>query len=98
MHDDWGRQEPTIMKGYNTVQLNTLDKALEFAGALSRELEGEKTWRMYRVFASLTSDRFEALIAFLIWKARGDNLKSLLERRDRVESQNPPRHTRPHFG
>jgi hypothetical protein len=67
------------MKGHDTFPLNTLDKALEFAGALSRELEGEKPWRTYRVFASLTDDRFEALIAFLIWKARGESLKKLLK-------------------
>ncbi len=67
------------IKGHNTIPLNTLDKALEFAGELTRELEGERTWRMYRVFASLTGDRFEALIAFLIWKARGESLKKLLK-------------------
>jgi len=65
------------MKGNCTVPLNTLDKALEFAGALSRELEGEKTWRTYRVFASLADDQLEALIAFLIWKARSESMKKL---------------------
>lgn len=70
------------MNEHNIVPLNTLDKALEFAGALSRELEGEKAWRAYRVFASLTGDRFEALIAFLIWKARGESLKRPLKEKN----------------
>ncbi len=55
----------------NLLPLNTLDAALELAKTLREELEREpKNWRLLQVFASLTANYLEALIAFLIWKTR----------------------------
>ncbi len=50
---------------------NTLETALELARTLREELEREdKNRRLLQVFASLTANYLEALIAFLIWKTR----------------------------
>ncbi len=58
--------------------LNTLDQALHFAGTFSMELQREGTTsRAYRVFASLTHDQFQALVAFLYWRARAEVLEEL---------------------
>jgi hypothetical protein len=67
------------MRAQATIPLNTLDKALEFAGAVSRDLQEEQSWRMYRIFALLAKDPLEGWIAFLVWKARGQSIDRLLK-------------------
>jgi hypothetical protein len=64
------------MNGVQNLPLNTVDRALAFAGEVSQELKREhRAWRMYHVFSSLAQDPFEALLAFLIWKARGESYR-----------------------
>ncbi len=68
-----------VMEISRRIPLNTLDRALQFAGDLSQELRREdKAWRMYEVFTLLAEDQLEAWIAFLVWKARGQHFKRLL--------------------
>ncbi len=65
------------MKEPNPIPLNTLEQALSIARILRQELEREdKNSRLLSVFASLTANYLEALIAFLIWKARSSDLKN----------------------
>ncbi len=65
------------MKDTNPIPLNTLEQALSIARLLRQELEREdKSWRQLQVFASLTANYLEALIAFLIWKARASDSKN----------------------
>ena len=60
--------------------LNTLDQAIRFASIFSKELQREaKTARAYRVFVSLTEGEFDALVAFLSWRVRGQILKELMK-------------------
>lgn len=54
------------------ARLNTLDDVLAFAQAYSQEIRGDaKARRIYRTFAALTNNQFEALLAFSLWKVRG---------------------------
>ena len=54
------------------VRLNTLDEVLAFAHTYSVEIRSDaKARRIYRTFAALTNNQFEALLAFSLWKVRG---------------------------
>lgn len=67
------------MKARETIPLNTLDRALQLARILSRDLaksEG-KAYRDYRIFSALTTNELEGLAAFLIWRARGEIISEL---------------------
>lgn len=58
--------------------LNTLDQALRFARSFSQEIKNDsKSRRIYRTFAALTDNQFEALLAFSIWKVRGVSARFL---------------------
>ncbi len=59
------------------VPMNTVDEALKLAHTLSRDLtrRDAKILRSYQIFLALTEDEQEALVAFLVWKARGETLK-----------------------
>ncbi len=62
----------------NKIPLNTLESALTLARQVSRDLREEhKARRNYRLFSALTGDEVEALLAFLIWRARGESLNRL---------------------
>ncbi len=68
------------MRDTNPLPLNTLEKALDIARTLREELEREnKNWWLLEVFASLTANYLEALIAFLIWKARANESRQAKE-------------------
>ncbi len=55
---------------------NTLETALALAKTLREELDrDQKNWRLLQVFASLTADYMETLIAFLIWRIRRVSLE-----------------------
>lgn len=55
------------------VRLNTLDEVIAFAHSYSEEIRGDaKARRIYRTFAALTNNQFEALLAFSLWKVRGN--------------------------
>jgi hypothetical protein len=65
------------MKDNYPIPLTTLEQSLAIARLLRRELEREdKNGRLLQVFASLTANYLEALIAFLIWKSRGTNARN----------------------
>lgn len=54
------------------ARLNTLDDVIAFAHAYSQEIRNDaKARRIYRTFAALTNNQFEALLAFSLWKVRG---------------------------
>ncbi len=61
------------------VPINTLDKALELARALSRDLASEesKAIRSSRIFIALAANEQEGLAAYLIWRARGEVISEL---------------------
>lgn len=53
------------------ASLNTLEQVLHFARLFSQEIRHDtKSRRIYRSFAALTENQFEALLAFSIWKVR----------------------------
>ncbi len=64
------------------LPVNTLEQALQLARALARDLKQQesKTRKSYRVFAALAPNDWEALAAFLIWKARGETIKEFWRR------------------
>jgi hypothetical protein len=52
-------------------RLNTLDGALAFARFYCEEIRQDtQSRRLYRSFAALANNQFEALLAFSIWKVR----------------------------
>ncbi len=58
----------------NPIPLTTLEQALSIARSLRAELEGDnKNSRVFKIFAALSANYLEALIAFLIWKSRRNN-------------------------
>ncbi len=61
------------------IPVNTLESALALARQVSRDLRQERRTRQnYQLFAALTGDELEALLAFLIWRARGESIRHLL--------------------
>jgi hypothetical protein len=52
--------------------VNTLERAIGLAQAVSRELAHRepKTCRKFRMFQALTRDEREAFGAFIVWQAR----------------------------
>lgn len=59
------------------IPLNTLDKALHLSQVLSHDLTG-KEGKVYRIFIALASDKIEALVAFAIWRARGEIINEII--------------------
>lgn len=54
--------------------LNTLDDVLTFTRKYSAEIRQDaNARRVYRSFVALTNNQFEALLAFSIWKVRGQS-------------------------
>ncbi len=50
---------------------------MSIARSLRAELEGDnKNSRIFKIFADLSANYLEALIAFLIWKSRRNNLST----------------------
>lgn len=68
------------MKIKSAIPINTLDRALDLARALSHELANpeSKAFRSKQIFSSLASNEPEGLAAFLIWRARGEILRELI--------------------
>ena len=68
-----------IMKKNKTIPVNTLDEALRTAEILVNDLSNPESqvYRRYRIFSALASDDHEGLIAFLIWRARGEIFQKL---------------------
>ncbi len=65
------------MQDSNLIPLTTLEQALSIARSLRAELEGDgKNMRLFKIFAALSANYLEALIAFLIWKSRRNNLST----------------------
>ncbi len=63
------------MQDPNPIPLTTLEQALSIARSLRVELEGDgKNSRLFKIFAALSANYLEALIAFLIWKSRRNSL------------------------
>jgi hypothetical protein len=61
------------MRPRATAPINTLDRAIELARAITYDIAGKdaKSRRNFRVFQALTRDDREALAAYLIWRLRG---------------------------
>lgn len=52
-------------------RLNTLDQVLSFTHTYAAEIRQDaKAKRIYQSFLALTKKRFEALLAFSLWKVR----------------------------
>ncbi len=61
----------------SAFSLNTLETALEMAKTLREQLErDDKNWRVLQIFALLTADYVETLMAFLIWKIRANERRA----------------------
>jgi hypothetical protein len=71
------------MKAKPTMPVNTVDRAVQLARVVSRDISAHESQsrRSYQVFAALTQNEVEALAAFLIWKARGESIKQLLNQK-----------------
>ncbi len=59
--------------------LNTVDEALRLADVLMRDLADKesKSYQSYQIFAALAGDEGEGLVAFLIWRVRGETITEL---------------------
>ena len=60
------------MRAKVSETLNTLERAIGLAQAVSQELAHRepRTWRKFRMFQALTRDEREAFAAFIVWRAR----------------------------
>jgi len=64
------------------VPVNTIEQALKLARTLSQDLgkRESSTYRNFRIFMALASNKLEALAAFFIWKSRARMISELISR------------------
>ncbi len=69
------------MKDIMRTRINTLDEALRSAEILMRDLSNQESeaYQRYRIFSALAPDESAGLIAFLIWRTRGEILQEVVD-------------------
>jgi len=67
------------MQAEHRLPLNTLDSALTLARRLSLSLKkkNSKDHQAFRVFSAFTDSEIHALVAFCIWRTKGEIIKEL---------------------
>lgn len=66
------------MKDDDTIPLNTLEFTLERSRSLAMALRREaRARRHFQIFQTMAADRFEALVAYVFWRVRGELMTEL---------------------